>query len=78
MKYILMQTFGIDTFTEEFETADKAIQAGKNEWARLSDTDRKNCAEFYVLESVNPDEDAEDYLDGNPSWDAREWEEETK
>jgi DNA primase catalytic subunit len=77
MKYILMQTFGIDTFTEEFETADKAIQAGKNEWARLSDTDRKNCAEFYVLESVNPDEDAEDHLDGNPIWDAKEWERDT-
>ena len=73
-----MQTFGIDTFTEEFETADKAIQAGKNEWARLNDTDRKNCVEFYILESVNPDEDAEDHLDGNPIWDAREWEEDKK
>ena len=31
MKYILMQTFGNDTSIEEFKTADKAIQAGKNE-----------------------------------------------
>lgn len=76
MKYLLIRTVRMDTYVDEFTTAKEAIKAGKNEWSHLSDYDRKKHKEFYVLESVNPDEDAEDHFDGNPIWDAREWEQE--
>ena len=72
MKYLLMRTWGIDTQIDEFETAEEAIKTGKREWSHTCESDRKKCKEFYVLESVNPDENAEDHLDGNPIWDAKE------
>lgn len=65
MKYIVMEEKAHDTFTKEFETAEEAIKEAKSDWEWLTDYDRKHYTAFYVLESVNPDEDAQDHFDGN-------------
>lgn len=66
MKFIIIDDCGTDIFTEEFADKDKAVNQAKVEWDRLSDYDKGKRTAFYVLESVNPNEDAEDHLDGDP------------
>ena len=66
MKYIVIDTRKNDEFTKEFEKADEAVAWAEYEWDRMTEHDKKDCAAYYVLESVNPDEDAEDHFDGNP------------
>lgn len=66
MKYIVIDTRKNDEFTKEFEKAEEAIAWAEYEWSRMTEHDKKDCAAYYVLESVNPDEDADDHLDGNP------------
>lgn len=75
MRYIYF--IGNDNTEETTESNNKEelIQLCKNDWAHLSYYDRKR-QHAYVLESVNPDEDAEDHYDGNPVFDAKKWEEE--
>lgn len=66
MKYILIDWVKDgDMFTEEFETVEEAVETASYEWEQLSTHDKNRRSEFYVLESVNPDEDAEDHLDGD-------------
>lgn len=66
MKYILIDWVRDgDMFTEEFETAEEAIEAASYEWEHLSESDKNRRSDFYVLESANPDAEAEDHLDGN-------------
>lgn len=64
MKYILIDTKGCDTFTKEFDSKEEAIKTGDQDFAYLTKNDKKN-REFYLLESVNPDEDAENHFDGD-------------
>ena len=52
-------------FTEEFDTADEAVKAADHEWYMMTSSDKKSCDVFYVLESVNPDVEAEDHFDGD-------------
>lgn len=66
MKYIVIDTRKNDEFTKEFDKADEAIKFADYEWSRMTSHDKKECAAYYVLESVNPDEDADDHFDGNP------------
>lgn len=61
---IIYEKYG-DVFNKGFDDKDEALKRAKLEWESLSDYDKKKCTTFYVLESVNPDEDAEDHLDGN-------------
>lgn len=70
MKYVLVDDRGTDIFTEEFNDRETAIKTAKLDWSRMSDYDKKNCYSFQVIESVNPDEEAVDHLDGDPIWDA--------
>ena len=71
MKYILIDWVKDgDMFTEEFETAEEAVKTASYEWEHLSTHDKNKRSEFYVLESVNPDADAEDHFDGN---EVRRW-----
>ena len=66
MKYIVMdQIMNGDLFTEEFDTVDEAIEAGEAEWEHLSKVDKNRRISFFVLESANPDVDAENHLDGD-------------
>lgn len=66
MKFIIIDDCGTDLYTEEFNDREQAVNQAKAEWNRLRDYDKSKRTAFYVLESVNPDEDAEDHLDGDP------------
>ena len=66
MKYIVIDERKNDFFTEEFESKDEAIKTAKSDWDRRTEHDKKRTVAYYVLESVNPDEDADDHFDGNP------------
>ena len=66
MKYIIIdQIKNGDLFTEEFETKNEAIEAAQASWNHLSPLDKSRRESFYVLESVNADEEAVDHLDGD-------------
>lgn len=66
MKYIIIDERKNDFFTEEFESKDEAIETAKSDWDCRTAYDKKRTEAYYVLESVNPDEDADDHFDGNP------------
>ena len=66
MKYVLIDWVKDgDMFTEEFETAEKAVESASYEGEHLSESDKNRRSDFYVLESANPDAEAEDHFDGN-------------
>ena len=67
MKYILFDKRDDgQIFTEEFENKEEAIRRADITWERyITDNEKRHIVEFYVLESVNSDEDAEDHWDGN-------------
>ena len=66
MKYIVFdERKNGQVFTEEFESKDEAIESAEYEWLRRTEYDKKNTTGFYVLESANPDEDADDHFDGD-------------
>lgn len=77
MKYIVVDEkrngFG-DEFTREFDDRNDAIEEAKNQWYYLTKSEKK-VRKVYVIESVNPDEDAMDHMDGNFIWhsDYGEW-----
>ena len=66
MRYIVIDERKNDYFTEEFDSKDSAINSAKYDWNRRTEHDKKDTERFYVLESANPDEDADDHFDGNP------------
>ena len=67
MRYILFDKRDDgQIFTEEFENKEEAVRRADITWERyITDNEKRHIVEFYVLESVNPDEDAEDHWDGN-------------
>lgn len=65
MKYIVVDELKNDMFTEEFETKEEAVKAADEEWDRLTESDKNRRTSYYVLESSNPDEEAEDHFDGD-------------
>lgn len=71
MKYIIIDERKNDTFTEEYGSKAEAIAKAEHEWGKMSEFDKKSCKRFLVLESDNPDEEAENHYDGNPVWEAK-------
>ena len=66
MRYIVIdERKSGDFFTEEFENKDEAIKTAEYDWNRRTNYDKKHTDRYYVLESVNPDEDADDHFDGD-------------
>ena len=65
MKYIVMDYKDGDLFTEEFSTAEEAIISAEYSWEHLTDKEKTHRESFFVLESINPDEEAENHLDGD-------------
>lgn len=65
MKYIVIDQTKTDWFTEEFDNKEDAIKAAENHFYYLTREEKRKCEGFYVLESANPDEDAEDHYDGD-------------
>lgn len=64
MKYIIMDFKDGDFFTDEFNGKEEALQEAKEQWEQLTEHDQQHRKAFYVLESINPDEDAPDHYDG--------------
>lgn len=73
MKFVIVDQTATDMFNEEFETREEAINAATKEWNHMSAHDQKLREAYYVLESQNPDEDAEDHFDGDIIWGASIW-----
>lgn len=65
MKYIIMDEKNGDLFNREYETEKEAVEQAEKEWNSLSEHDKKQRTAYYVLESINPDEEAENHFDGN-------------
>lgn len=65
MKYIVMDFKNGDLFADEFEDKEEAVQEAERQWEQLTSYEQKHRTAFYVLESVNPDEDAPNHYDGN-------------
>lgn len=64
MRFIVCDCTKTDMFTQEFDSKESAIKCADKEFERLTKSDLAYRTEFYVLESVNPDEDAPDHFDG--------------
>lgn len=67
MKYLVIsgQKNGTgDLFTSEYNTQEEAIKAAEYALAHLTDREKEKTS-LYVLESANPDEEAENHFDGN-------------
>ena len=67
MTYIIMGWKDGDLFSKEFDNKEEAIKAAEADWNYLTAAEKKD-RDFYVLESANPDEDAEDHFDGGIVW----------
>lgn len=65
MKYIVIDETKTDIYTEEFNSKEEALEEAKIEFNRLTNSDLKKRIGFYVLESVNPDEEADNHYDGD-------------
>lgn len=65
MKYIIMDFKDGDFFADEFDSKDEALREAEEQWEQLTKRDRERREAFYVLESINPDEDAPDHYDGD-------------
>lgn len=65
MRFILVDNRENDFFQKEFDSMEEAIEQGEYDFDHMTTSEKKRCSGFYVLESVNPDEDAEDHFDGN-------------
>ena len=68
MRYIIWdeQKDG-QTFAEEYESKEEAIRLADLYWNRYkTETEKGKTLAFYVLESENPDEEADNHFDGNP------------
>lgn len=66
MKYIIMDENKGDLFTKEYNTAEEAVKQAEIDWNHLTDREKEKRTAFFVLESVNPDDEAMDHYDGNP------------
>lgn len=66
MKYVLIDDCGTDIFLMEYETKEQAIEEGAHEWKLLTKSEKERRKEFFVLESIDSDEESERHLDGEP------------
>lgn len=70
MKYIVIDSprNGVgDEWTKEYNMLGEAVGAAKSQWDYLTGMEKKQRYVF-VLESINPDEDAENHFDGDVVW----------
>ena len=70
MKYIVIENHKDGTgdwITSEFDSKQDAIRLAEIQYNYLT-AKEKAKRDVIVLESVNPDEDAENHFDGNPIW----------
>lgn len=65
MKYLVIDQRKYDEFVEEFSTKEEAIAFADDEWERMVKADKDSTVAYYILESVNEDEEADDHFDGD-------------
>ena len=67
MKYIIWDARDNGSFyTEEYDNKEEAVKEADKEWNKYTtDEEKRHTVAFYVLESVNPDEESVDHFDGN-------------
>ena len=65
MKYIVIEEHQSDIFDKEFDSKDDAIKEAEYRFNHMTANDKKRTKELYVLESVNPDPEAENHFDGD-------------
>ena len=67
MKYVIIdERDNGEIFTEEYDSKEESIREADKEWNRYTtEEDKRHTTAFYVLESVDPDEDSARHLDGN-------------
>jgi len=66
MKFIVVDERNCDMFTSEHANKEDALKDAEYQWNHLTDNEKKShVVHFYVLESENPNEDAENHLDGS-------------
>jgi hypothetical protein len=64
MRYIIIDVSRGDMFTKEYEDKAEALKQAEIDFSYLTKADIKERSDFYVLESANPDEEAENHYDG--------------
>lgn len=65
MKYIIIdQIKNGDMFTVEKDTKQEAIVKAAAMYNALSEHDRRRRSDFFILKSINPNEDAPNHFDG--------------
>lgn len=67
MKYVIVDQIKNDgdIFTTECATLEEAIKEADIQFAYLTKADKKNRKSFYILESIDPDEESPSHLDGD-------------
>lgn len=65
MKYVVMDNKNGDLFNTEHETKEQALACAEEKWSYLTEKEKKDRESFFVLESENPDEEAENHFDGD-------------
>lgn len=68
MKYLVVDNqmqYGATEEIKEFEILEDAMEYAEHSWNCMSDNDKKYTTAYYVLESVNPDEESDNHYDGD-------------
>ena len=65
MKYLVIDRRKCDEFVHEFDSKEEAIDYAKYKFNHMCKSDQEACSKYYVLESVNPDEDAENHYNSD-------------
>lgn len=65
-RFIYIEGMKGSEWPEEYNTLEEALKAGDYNWSHKCEADKKALDYAYILESVNPDEEAPDHYDGNP------------
>ena len=68
-KYIVIHDINGDSFTTGFDKMEDAIAEAQMQWRYLTRNEKKK-SHIYVLESANPDVEADNHLDGNVVYEA--------
>lgn len=71
MKYIYITGTEHDEEVTESNNKEELIEMAKRDWSHMNDEDKKRTVNHYVIESINPDEDAENHFDGDIVYCAR-------
>lgn len=75
MKYILIDEVNGDQYTSESNDFEALAKKAEREWSYLTDAEKENRSAFFIIESINPDEEAENHFDGNV---LKDWKEKNK